>query len=280
MNRFAASSRLHGLRQRLAALEGREESPAQGLLPLGAPRLDALLGGGLEAHALHELIAQTPHAHASAACLAAHIAAQAAAVQGGEVLWATSAGDLFAPGLARAGLHPERLLVALADSDAAVLAAMEEAMGAAAAVVGEVRRPGAWLRVASRRLQLRCAAKGTLALLLHRVPARARLPTAARTVWGVAPAPSALPSHHPLFAAVGGVGLGPARLSLALLRARGGASAALPRCFLVDIAAGPAGASRSDLPGDSHAPSRLCVVAELAGAAPAAHPQPRARAAS
>lgn len=272
MQRFAPPDQLARLRQRLAALEGRGDAHGTGRLLLGEPVLDSLLGGGLQAHAVHELLPETPHAHATAAFLAARIAAaRLASAQSGDVLWATATGDLFAPGLARAGLAPDRLLVALADGDAAVLAAMEEAMAAAAVVVGEIRRPGAWLMAASRRLQLRCQAHGTLALLLHRVPARARLPTASRTVWAVAPAPCALPLHRPLFAGVGGVGLGPARLSLTLLRARGAAAAALPRRFLVDLAPGPAGVS--------HAPPRLAVVAELAGGAVAAGAHPRARAA-
>ncbi|WP_194744659.1 damage-inducible mutagenesis protein [Thermaurantiacus tibetensis] len=248
---------------RLATLAKTGPSGPVERLPLGAAAIDTALGGGLEAHALHLLLPDTPHAHAATAFLAAHLAARRLASTGGEVLWATPLRDLFAPGLARAGLAPGRLVVACADGDHATLAAMEEAMGAAAVVVGEIGRAGPWLMTASRRLQLRCEARGTLALLLVRTPGPA-LPTAARTAWQVAPAPSALPATRPLFAGVGGAGLGPARLALTLARARGAAAAALPRTWLVDVS------------GASDAPSRLAVAAELAGGAAAARPPQRA----
>lgn len=248
-------ARLAALRARLAAREA--PAAAAPRLPL-APAIDQALGGGLEPHALHLLLA-TPHADAAAAFLAALLAARAATRAGGEVLWATTGHDLFAPGLARAGLSPSRLVVARADSDRAALAAMEEAMGAVVVVVGEIRRAGPFLVAASRRLQLRCASRGTLALLLVREP-RLAVPTAARTAWEVAPAPCALPAHRPLFAGVGGVGLGPARLALTLARARG---AAFPRTWLVELA------------GAADAPPRLAVVAELADGTAAARPPQR-----
>ncbi|WP_448582736.1 hypothetical protein [Thermaurantiacus sp.] len=247
-------ARLAELRARLAAHETSPAASAVPRLPL-APAIDQALGGGLEPYALHLLLPATPHAHAATALLAALLAGRTQ----GELLWATTARDLFAPGLAQAGLSPSRLLIARADSDCAALAAMEEAMGAAAVVVGEIRRAGSWLMAASRRLQLRCQSRGTLALLLLRKPGLS-VPTAARTVWSVAPAPSALPAHRPLFAGVGGVGLGPARLQLTLARARGPAAAALPRTWLVE----PSGAA--------DAPSPLAVVAELAGGTAAARP--------
>lgn len=248
---------------RLAALAKASPSGPAERLPLGAAAIDTALGGGIEARALHLLLPGMPHAHAATAFLAAHLAARRLASTGGELLWATPLRDLFAPGLARAGLAPGRLILACADGDRATLAVMEEAMGAAAVVVGEIRQAGPWLMTASRRLQLRCEARGTLALLLVRTPGAA-LPTAARTAWQVAPAPSALPATRPLFAGVGGAGLGPARLALTLARARGAAAAALPRTWLVDVS------------GASDAPSRLAVAAELAGGAAAAHPPQRA----
>ncbi len=263
MQRFAhPSERLAALRERLAALETPAAARAAPRLPIGAPAIDRALGGGLEPHALHLLLPGTPHAHAATAFLATLIATRT----GGQLLWATPFPDLFAPGLARAGLPPARLLLARTDSDRATLAAMEEAMGAAAAVVGEIRKSGPWLMAASRRLQLRCEARGTLALLLvrdARTHARTPVPTAAHTAWNVAPAPSALPATRPLFAGVGGAGLGPARLALTLTRARGAAAAAAPRTWLVE----PCGAA--------DAPSRLAVVAELAGGPAAAQPQQR-----
>ena len=60
------------------------------------------------------------------------------------MLWALTRRDLFAPGLAQAGLTPDRLLYAECRNDEEVLAVMEEGVrhGSLAAVVGEVGRAG------------------------------------------------------------------------------------------------------------------------------------------
>ena len=83
------------------------------------------------------------------------------------MLWALARRDLFAPGLAQAGLTPERLLYAECRNDAEVLAVMEEGVrhGGLAAVVGEVGRAD---MAATRRLQLAAEESGTPALLLRR----------------------------------------------------------------------------------------------------------------
>ena len=80
--------------------------------------------------ALHEAAAASPAPGDDAAAtlflaaLAARFARGAAA--GGQVLWALARRDLFAPGLAQAGLTPERLLYAECRNDEEVLAVMEE----------------------------------------------------------------------------------------------------------------------------------------------------------
>jgi protein ImuA len=121
---------------------------------------------------------------------------------------------LFAPGLAQAGLSPDRLLVAEAGSDADVLAVMEEGLrhGALAAVVGEIGRAGL---TETRRLQLAAEEGGTMALLLRRWRKGDPLaePSSALTRWRIGSAPSA-PLAMP--------GIGRARWLVELARQRGG----------------------------------------------------------
>ena len=83
------------------------------------------------------------------------------------MLWAVSRRDLFAPGLAQAGLAPERVLYAECRNDEEVLAVMEEAVrhGSLAAVIGEVGRVE---MAATRRLQLAAEEGGSAAFLLRR----------------------------------------------------------------------------------------------------------------
>jgi protein ImuA len=248
------------IRARLAADRTDPDAPR---IPTGQPELDRLLGGGLPAHALHEIAPQpAAHAHAPAAAFAARLAAAA----GGETLWAARLLDIFPPGLAGAGLPPGRLLLARTGSDRETLAAMEEAMGAVAAVVGEIARPGPWLVAASRRLQLRARRTGTLALLLHRAPAPARIPTLAETCWQVGPAPSPPAQVRALFPGPGGAGLGPRHLAVTLARARGAAAMRLPLTLSLLFEPDPP---------ERHAPDRLPLVPALAGGA--AGPGPRAR---
>src|SRR3982750_3846223 len=75
--------------------------------------------------------------------------------------------DLFAPGLALAGLAPNRILYAECGSNEDVLAVMEEGLrhGGLAAVVGEVSRVA---MASTRRLQLAAEESGTMALMLKR----------------------------------------------------------------------------------------------------------------
>jgi protein ImuA len=202
--------------------------------------------------ALHEAAAAEPGpAHEAAATL--FVAGIAARLEG-TVLWAMKAPDLFAPGLAGAGLHPDRVIFAEigaeAGDDRTMLLVMEEGLrhGGLAAVIGEVSRLPL---TASRRLQLAAEKSGALALALHRhpqLPGRIE-PNAASSRWRIAVLPSSpLPSApFPV------PGLGRARWRVELVRCRGGnpASWELEAC---------------------DAQGRLAVPAELADRPAAAQP--------
>lgn len=216
---------LGDLRDRIARIErgGTLGGPPPRRIPLGIARIDqALPGGGLALGALHEAAGVGPDVeHGAAAAL--FIAGVLARMQG-PVLWVTERADLFAPGIAGVGLHPDRVVFADAGKD--VLLAMEEGLRhpGLAAVVGEVL--GRLTLVASRRLQLASEQTGILAFALRRShsfddPALSA-PTAAMTRWRIAslPSPPALP-HAPATP-----GLGRARWRLELTRCRGGEAGA------------------------------------------------------
>jgi protein ImuA len=75
--------------------------------------------------------------------------------------------DLFAPALARVGLHPDRVIFCETWKDRGVLPAMEEGLkcGGLAGVVGEVSKLSL---NASRRLQLCAGESGVTALIIRR----------------------------------------------------------------------------------------------------------------
>jgi len=227
-----AAPSLERLRTAVARIE-RGASPARRpSLPFGLPALDAALpGGGLAVDALHEVMGTGPDLQHAA--IAARFAAGVLARRPGPVLWVLEQADLFAPGLAGAGLHPDRVIYAHASRDG--LLAMEEGLRhhGLAGVVGELSGPLSL--TASRRLQLAAESSGVMALVLRRpwhagsaracgrdgarrdgeAPAGA---TAAATRWQV----SALPSPPLLPHAPDVPGLGRVRWRLDLLRCRGG----------------------------------------------------------
>ena len=134
----------------------------------------------------------------------------------GPVLWVVRRRDLFAPGLAQAGLSHKRLIYAEAADDAELLAIMEEGLRhrGLGAVIGEARRAD---MTATRRLQLAAEGGRTIALLLKRVAREGAdpiaMPSAAVTRWRVASAPSTpLPVE----------GVGRPRWRLELARQKGG----------------------------------------------------------
>lgn len=100
---------LAALHARIALIEG-DGGPARGSLPFGVPDLDRRLpSGGLALGCLHEVAGGGNGAvdGAAAVCFAAGIAARLS----GPVLWCVTLANLFAPGLAQAGLHPDRVMI-------------------------------------------------------------------------------------------------------------------------------------------------------------------------
>jgi len=209
---------LHDLRRRIRDLEAGQRTYRAGVLPFGLDALDdALPEGGLALGALHEVAGGgSGLAHESAVLFTAGILARL----DGPVLWVLAAPDLFAPGLAGAGLYPDRVIFAEVGSEArddrTVLLAMEEGLrhGGLVAVVGEVSRLSL---TASRRLQLAAEKSGALAMVLRRhggrEPASRIEPNAASSRWRIVALPSS-PLPVP--------GLGRARWRVELVRCRGG----------------------------------------------------------
>lgn len=205
---------LKQLRETLSGLDtgGFRRRPA---LPFGIGAIDSrMVDGGLRLDALHEITGDT--SDMADDCAATLFVSGIAARAWGPVLWAVRRRDLFAPGLAQAGLDHKRLIYAEAADDAELLAIMEEGIRhrGLGAVIGEVRRVG---MPATRRLQLAAEGGRTIALLMKRHAREGSdplgAPSAAVTRWRVASAPST-----PLPVA----GVGRARWRLTLARQKGG----------------------------------------------------------
>jgi protein ImuA len=211
----AHTETLCALRAEVARIEAGGRSVKGTVLPFGIQAIDSrLAGGGLAAGALHEIAGERPSLSddAAATLFIAGIAARLPTI----VLWAMIRRDLFAPGLAAAGLGPDRILYAECGSDEEVLAVMEEGLrhGGLAAVVGEAARVP---MAATRRLQLAAEEGGTMALMLKRWRKNGEdplgAPSTAITRWRLACAPSGeLPVP----------GVGRPRWRLTLARQRGG----------------------------------------------------------
>ena len=213
-------ARLAALREQVRTIESAGRAAGRPVLPFGLAPVDArLAGGGLAIGAFHEAAPASPALgdDAAASLFLAAVAARLSRAQDeGIVLWALSRRDLFAPGLAQAGLAPERLIYAECRRDEEVLAVMEEGLrhGGLAAVVGEAGTLGL---AAGRRLQLAAEEGGTTALVLRRwrKPAADPLapPSAAVTRWRI----GCVPSERQRVPA-----LGRSRWQVALVRQRGG----------------------------------------------------------
>jgi protein ImuA len=204
------------LRAQIARTERGDTSRPVRSIPFDVPALDQF--GGLALGALHEVAGAGPDTEHGAA--AALFLAGVLARTEGPVLWVRQRPDLFAPGLAHAGLSPVRLVFADAGND--VLAAMEEGLAhpGLAAVVGEFA--GRLSLVGSRRLQLAAERSGVMAALLRRSrifnDPELAAPSAAMTRWRI----TALPSGPVLPHAPSVPGLGRALWRLELTHRRGG----------------------------------------------------------
>ena len=246
---------LERLRERVRALEGTGarldgEPDGHAVAGFGLPAIDSHLPWrGLPRDALHEVIAGD--AGAATGFCAALIGRLAGGSEDGPVLWCESrhaldSGGIYAPGLARFGLDPARLILVRARRDDEVLWAMEEGLRCRglSAVVGEAREVSL---TASRRLQLAAAEGRTMAILL-RPRAQAASASAATTRWRVDAAPDCAGGEEP--------GLGPARWRAEMFRCRGGG----PRSWNLEWRDGTGGfavaAAVRDRPAEPR-PSRL-----------------------
>jgi protein ImuA len=193
-------------------------------LPFGVQPLDSrLAGGGLRAAALHEVTARTCSLvdDAASTLFLAGIAAREADRLGDPVLWLSCRDDLYAPGLAQAGLLSASVIHARPRDESALLAVVEDAVrdGTPSVVVTEASKVS---MVATRRLQLVAAEADMPVLLLRRRRRREQdpfsEPSAAWTRWRIASAPSGPLSVQ---------GVGRPRWSVELARQRGGESFSL-----------------------------------------------------
>ncbi|MGA9264976.1 MAG: hypothetical protein WBV79_00790, partial [Rhodomicrobium sp.] len=140
------------------------------ILPFEDSRLNTPLPhGGLKLGALHEFLSDGLEAELAPAVTAfvATAAARILRIREGYALWALSRADCYAPGLARFGLEPSRIVWVECRKDAEVLGVMEEALHsrALAAVVGEA---GTLSLKAGRRLDAAARQSDVTALLLRR----------------------------------------------------------------------------------------------------------------
>ncbi len=198
----------------LASLTGNQRSLSFGIRALD----EGLAGGGLRAGALHEVSAASCALvdDAAATLFIAGIAAREALATGAPVLWASCRNDLYAPGVAQAGLPAASVIHVQPRDDKALLAVIEDAVrdGTPCVVIAEVRRIS---MVAGRRLQLASAEADLPILLLRQRRQRERdpleEPSAAWTRWRIASAPSL-----PIEAA----GVGRPQWQVELARQRGG----------------------------------------------------------
>ena len=233
--RAGQQTMLAELRHKLESLDGRQERRPS--LPFGLAELDRHLPGhGLAQGALHEVV-EGGMAAEFAGGGTLFVAGIAARLKG-PVLWCLNRRDLFAPSLAGAGLHPDRVIYAEAFRERDILPSMEEGLRekGLAAVIGEVTRLGL---TSSRRLQLAAESSGVTALALRRWWTVAEkeltyLPTAAVTRWRISPFTSQAPPAP---------GLGRARWHVELLRCRGSE----PRSWIVEACNAK---GRLDLPAD------------------------------
>ena len=205
---------LSELRERIERIDG--GARVRAVLPFRIREVDRHLpGGGLALGSLHEVMqAGAASEHAAVATL---FVAGILARNKGPVLWCLSRRDLFAPALAGAGLHPDRIIYAETYREAEILTVVEEGLRerGLAGVVGEVSRLGL---TASRRLQLAAEGSGVPALIIRRWRNEAERasgaePSAALTRWRVSAAPSQ-PLPVP--------GVGRERWLVELIRCKGG----------------------------------------------------------
>jgi protein ImuA len=181
---------LAALRRRIRALEPQGRAP----IPLGAPRLDAALGGGLKPGAVHEVAAGQAGDGAAAFLFALALASRMAGDRPClAVMEASLAREIGAPdghGLAAHGFEPARLLLVRAARPVEALWALEEGLRCAAlgaVVAGLARLPRLYDLTLSRRFALAARDSGVTGALaiLAEGGADSRLSSAAETRWRI-----------------------------------------------------------------------------------------------
>jgi len=162
---FAAprNPRLAQLAAQIHRLQSRGQAPPVHI-PCGLAELDAALGGGFSAAAIHELIAS--EAGAAVRTVALRAAARAAS-SGRWIIVIDPDRDLYPPALPAQGVPLDRLIVVRAPRTGDAVWVTEQVLRcrAVAAVVVPMRAIDAYI---SRRLQLAAEAGGTLGLILRR----------------------------------------------------------------------------------------------------------------
>jgi protein ImuA len=188
-----AQAELCRLRRDIARIEGRRErteclvlDPAQasppgfgprrkgGRLSLGVQALDVVLGGGLPLATLHEVRAVETRDGGAAGGFLMALVARLAATGSGPAVWVSEAdvrretGRLYAPGLARHGLDPGRIVEVAARTEAEALWTFEAALSCAGlgAAVCELRQASLDL-AATRRCVLRARETGVTGFLMR-----------------------------------------------------------------------------------------------------------------
>lgn len=199
-------------------IAGEPRARERSVAPFGHARIDDRIGGGLERATLHEVFASADDAGAGTAFA---LLLGLLGCSDKPIMWVREArcrslsGRLYPPGLAELGARPEKLfLVETADARATLRAAADivRCGEVGTAIIEQWGRAAMFDLTASRRLVLAAERSGVTALLL-RIDATPE-PSAARTRWSVAAAPSASSDAellgHPAF-------------DVTLLRHRGGA---------------------------------------------------------
>lgn len=209
------SALLADLRARVEQIEG-QSTRVETTLPFGLPEIDEKLRGrGLAYGATHEIAGGGSDTVTGA--VSALFVAGIAARTSGPVIWCLNRDDLFAPALQQVGLKPDRVIFVQSPDETSVMESYEEALqwrGLGTVVCELVRLP----MKESRRFQLAAEQGRNLGLIIRRWRRQPEAtdfgsPTASATRWRVSSAPSvALPVP----------GVGHARWSVELMRARGG----------------------------------------------------------
>ena len=166
-------------RRRSRAADGRPPVPLGG----DGLALDVILGGGLRAGALHEIVPATPRDEGAASGFALALAIRCLGERG-TLVWivddnaAGESGVPYRPGLQAHGLDPDRLVMVRTKGAEATLWAAEEALRVRDVVMlVELWAGRLYGLVPSRRLVLAARGSGAIGLVLH-----AGLPGAARAL--------------------------------------------------------------------------------------------------